>query len=72
MGLVDRPWNTAIAFLPPAPGAGGAPGSRLLVGTGHHKLRLYDAEAGKRPQVELAWGETRITCLALEPQGARD
>ena len=140
VGLVDRPWNTALAFLPPASGGGGgdgsdahgAPGSRVLVGTGYHKVstapfiaalscrgtaarfaagagssagllphpprlqlvcctpgaiatsrttttaahppshqvRLYDAEAGKRPQVELTWGEGRITSLALEPDGA--
>ena len=66
MGLVDRPWNTALAFLPPAAqgsgddgsnssGGGGTPGSRVLVGTGNHKVRLYDADAGKRPQVR-GWG----------------
>ncbi|KAL4434253.1 hypothetical protein ABPG75_000694 [Micractinium tetrahymenae] len=81
VGLVDRPWNTAIAFLPPASpssssgGGGGdggaAPGSRLLVGTGYAKVRMYDAEAGKRPQMELTWGDARITCLALEPDGQR-
>lgn len=70
VGLVDKPWNTALAFLPPAssssgsrgdeaggPGTadscGAACGSRLLVGTGRHKVRLYDASAGKRPQMEL-------------------
>ena len=64
VGLVDRPWNTAIVFLPPASnssssagggsadtGGGSGSGSRLLVGTGYHKVRLYDSEAGKRPQV---------------------
>lgn len=92
VGLVDRPWNTAIVFLPPsavAPSStpagstagssgadgssqdGGAAGSRLLVGTGYHKVRLYDAEAGKRPQMDVAWGEGRVTCLALEPDGER-
>ncbi|KAL4424916.1 hypothetical protein ABPG77_009645 [Micractinium sp. CCAP 211/92] len=77
VGLVDRPWNTAVAFLPPASpsssteGSSSAPGSRLLVGTGHAKVRLYDAEAGKRPQMELTWGDARITCLALEPDGQR-
>lgn len=91
VGLVDKPWNTAIAFLPPsstsdggngaaagasgdaaAGGSGDAPGAagtRLLVGTGYHKVRLYDSAAGKRPQMELSWSEGRITALALEPDG---
>ncbi|KAI3438930.1 hypothetical protein D9Q98_001344 [Chlorella vulgaris] len=75
VGLVDRPWNTAITFLPAASTADGTgssgPGDRLLVGTGHHKVRLYDKEIGKRPQMDLAWGEGRITCMALEPSGER-
>lgn len=142
VGLVDKPWNTAIAFLPPSStsssggdgggggGSGdvaGAAGTRLLVGTGYHKVRaalggltalqctrtlhramrvvhlpaalyfswvsrclpstatapttvlllaagslqvrLYDCVAGKRPQMELSWGEGRITALGMEPDG---
>eukprot|EP00887_Chlorella_sp_A99_P000645 scaffold5.g645.t1 len=98
VGLVDKPWNTALAFLPrslPASGqdAGGGGGSgsqaggggtgtgagaaapacsaRLLVGTGYHRLRLYDAAAGKRPQMDISWGEARITALAVEGDGRR-
>ena len=75
LGLVDKPWNTALAFLPDAareaPAAAGSSdsgsGNVLLVGTGYHKLRLYDVRAGKRPQAELAFGEARITALAPEP-----
>lgn len=47
------------------------PGSRLLVGTGYHKVRLYDSEAGKRPQMDLSWREGRVMCMALEPDGQR-
>ncbi|EFN57603.1 hypothetical protein CHLNCDRAFT_143321 [Chlorella variabilis] len=77
VGLVDRPWNTAIVFLPPlastdsSGGSDGGPGDRLLVGTGYQKVRLYDKAKGKRPQMELAWGEGRVTCMALEPQSHR-
>ncbi|GAB4816703.1 hypothetical protein N2152v2_003749 [Parachlorella kessleri] len=84
VGLVDKPWNTALAFLPDvargaAPTAAGSSqgssdsgsGNVLLVGTGYHKLRLYDVRAGKRPQAELAFGDARITALAPEPDGLR-
>ena len=73
---MDKPWNTALAFLPDAARAaaassnsGSGSGNVLLVGTGYHKLRLYDVRAGKRPQAELAFGEARITALAPEPYG---
>jgi len=65
VGLVDKPWNSAIAFLP------GSHGTRVVVGTGHHKLRLYDVTVGKRPQMDVSFGEARITALAPEPDGQR-
>lgn len=70
VGLVDKPWNTAIAFLPPsstsssdgddgaAGGSGdvaGAAGTRLLVGTGYHKVR---AALG---------GLTALQCTRIQP-----
>lgn len=39
----------------------------MLVGTHKHKVRLYDPAAGKRPQMDLSFGETRITAIAPEP-----
>ena len=33
------------------------------------QVRLYDSAAGKRPQMDLSWGEGRITALGLEPDG---
>ncbi|KAL6780971.1 hypothetical protein ACKKBG_A09235 [Auxenochlorella protothecoides x Auxenochlorella symbiontica] len=74
VGLVDRPWNTALAFLPPSPAPAGEEepaGARLVVGTGHHRVRLYDTAAGRRPQLDVGWGEAKITALASEPSGAR-
>jgi ribosome biogenesis protein NSA1 len=77
-GLPDRPWTTALAFLPEggADGGGGdasrpAAAARVVAGTGAHKLRLYDAAAGRRPQLELPFGEARVTALAAEPAGGR-
>jgi hypothetical protein len=36
-----------------------------------HKLWLYDMRAGRRPQLDLSWGEARITALAPEQSGKR-
>lgn len=65
VGLSDRPWNSAVAFFP------GTNGAKVWVGTGYHKIRLYDSTAGKRPQLELSFGDARITALAPEPDGQR-
>jgi ribosome biogenesis protein NSA1 len=65
VGLPDRPWNSAAAFLP------GGGGSKVVVGTGYRKLRLYDSKAGKRPQLDVAFGEARVTALAPQADGAR-
>jgi hypothetical protein len=45
LGLVDRPANTAMAFV------AGSMGRQVLAGTAYHKLLLYDSSVGKRPQV---------------------
>lgn len=65
VGLVDKPWNTAVAFLP------GSNGTKILVGTGFHKLRLYDTAIGKRPQLDVLCGTARVTALATEARGDR-
>lgn len=57
LGLMDLPWNSAVAFIP------GAGGRKLFVGTGHHKLRLYDV-AQARPLLNVEFGEGRLTSLA--------
>lgn len=101
VGLVDHPWNTAVAFLPPpqaasggdaaaaASGDGGSGGKgpchRLLVGTGHHKLRLYDSSVGKHllslalpsahPSTHLSWPctpeQAPTPALVTTPAGKR-
>ena len=40
----------------------------MVVGTGKHKLRVYETKA-RRPALQLAWGQARITALAAEPDG---
>ena len=65
VGLVDRPWNSAVAFYP------GSEGTKIWTGTGYHKLRLYDTAASKRPQLNVEFGQSRITALAPEVDGNR-
>ncbi|BDA43611.1 probable WD repeat-containing protein 74 at C-terminar half [Coccomyxa sp. Obi] len=65
IGLVDPPWCSAVAFLP------GSDNSKVLVGTGKSKLRLYDIKHGRRPVLDLTFGQSRITSLAAEPDGNR-
>ncbi len=65
VGLVDKPWNSAVAFFP------GSNGNKIWTGTGYHKLRLYDSTTSKRPQTEVEFGSSRITALAPEADGNR-
>ena len=67
VGLSDLPWNSAVAFHP------NSEAIKVWVGTGYHKIRLYDRAAGKKPQLEVAFpnGAARITALAPEPNGNR-
>ena len=65
IGLVDKPWNSAVAFHP------GSNGTKIWTGTGYHKVRLYDSTASKRPQTEVEFGQARITSLAPEADGQR-
>ncbi|KAK9829390.1 hypothetical protein WJX72_005540 [[Myrmecia] bisecta] len=64
IGLVDKPWNAAVAFLP------GPDSNKIMTGTGHHKLRLYDMRQ-RRPALDIAFAESRVTALAPEADGAR-
>jgi ribosome biogenesis protein NSA1 len=62
IGLMDKPWNTAVAFLP------GSQGSQVVVGTGQHKVRVYHVSQ-KRPKLSVEFGEARITALAPTADG---
>ena len=62
IGLMDPPWNTAVAFLP------GTSGSQIVVGTGMHKVRLYKTEQ-RRPLLTVSFGESLIMALAPHSDG---
>ena len=42
--------------------------AQVVVGTLQHKVRLYNTRF-RRPQLQLDFGEARITALAAEPSG---
>ncbi|KAK9845794.1 hypothetical protein WJX81_002564 [Elliptochloris bilobata] len=65
IGLVDPAHNSAVAYLP------GPDSSQVIVGTGKHRLRLYDVRAQRRPALDVDFGASRITSLAVEPDGLR-
>lgn len=60
--LVDKPHNTAVAFLP------GSDSQRLVVGTAYHKLRIYDVKS-RRPTLNMDFGEARVTAVAPQTDG---
>lgn len=47
--------------------------TRMPVSCAHthpqHKLWMYDLRVGKRPQVDMEWGDARVTALAADPDG---
>lgn len=42
---------------------------QVLVGTAKHTLRLYDVKHGRRPVLDISFGEARITALAPAADG---
>ncbi|GBF99536.1 hypothetical protein Rsub_12342 [Raphidocelis subcapitata] len=75
IGLVDHPYVTAAAFLSDWAGRGGSDGEVgacsmgrrvVVVGNTSHKLLIYDTAAGRRPQLEVAWRDARITALVAD------
>lgn len=60
LGISEKPGCTALTHVP------GSQGKKIATGTALRKLRLYDMGAQKRPVLELAWGEGRVTALAPE------
>lgn len=64
IGLMDKPWNTAVAFLP------GSGARRLVVGTGQHKVRVYQVSQ-KRPLLSVEFGEGKVTALAPLADGLK-
>ena len=64
IGLVDKPWDTAVAFLP------GSQGQRLIAGTAFGKLRTF-VTSQKRATREVASEGSRVTALAPTADGER-
>ena len=64
IGLVDKPWDTAVAFLP------GSQGQRLIAGTAFGKLRTF-VTSQKRATREVVSEGSRVTALAPTADGAR-
>lgn len=62
-GLVDAPHNSAVAFRPQSDG------QQVFIGTGEHKLRLYDSRQ-RRPAQEIELKDAPVTALAAERNGA--
>ena len=42
---------------------------QVLAGTAKHTLRLYDVKHGRRPVLDIGFGEARITALASAADG---
>jgi hypothetical protein len=63
LGLVERPWGTAVAFPP------GHGGHLLAVGTVTGKVRLYDPRHGRRPLavVDVAAGAAGCSTVGAVP-----
>jgi len=55
-------WVNAIDFI-------GDEENRIVVGTGHHKVQLYDTRKQRRPIDEILWEEYPITAISLGPDG---
>ena len=53
-------WVTDMAFLPSSNTQ-----PQVVVGTGHHQLRLYDTKAQRRPVQSIEFEETPITAMTV-------
>ena len=65
LGYRAPPFVSALEFVP------GTESACVLVGTGEHRVRLYDTRADKRAVMDLDVGETTVTALALNASGTR-
>ena len=39
--------------------------TKIVVGTGHHQVRVYDPRSQKRPVVDVEWHEHPITAVSV-------
>ncbi|KAH7414583.1 hypothetical protein KP509_14G000500 [Ceratopteris richardii] len=63
-GLMSRPFVTASTFL-------GDDHKKLVVGTGHHQVRLYDINARRRPMIAFDFLESPIKAVEADTDGNR-
>ncbi|KAJ0390493.1 hypothetical protein ATCC90586_011843 [Pythium insidiosum] len=60
-------WVKDLHFLSP----GSSNGHRVVVGTGHHHIRLYDTNTKRRPVLQIEHGEYPINALCVSPDETR-
>ncbi|CAM6128722.1 unnamed protein product [Calypogeia fissa] len=63
LGLISPAWVTAVAFLSKEDHR------KIVVGTGHHQVRLYDIGAQRRPVLAFDYGESPIKTVTEDPDG---
>lgn len=63
LGLISPTWVTAVAFLSKDDHR------KIVVGTGHHQVRLYDIGAQRRPVLAFDYGESPIKTVTEDPDG---
>ncbi|KAL3677181.1 hypothetical protein R1sor_027129 [Riccia sorocarpa] len=62
LGLMSPAWVTAVTFLY-------EDHRKIVVGTGHHQVRLYDTSAQRRPVLAFDYGEAPIRSVTKDPDG---
>lgn len=64
LGLISPAWVTAVTFL------SNDDHRKIVVGTGHHQVRLYDVGAQRRPVLSFDYGESPIKTVTKDPDGS--
>ncbi|XP_033127735.1 WD repeat-containing protein 74-like [Anneissia japonica] len=54
-------WMTDVQFLPKS--------TKVLTGTGHHQIRIYDPDSQRRPVFEMTYDEYPITAVEVSTDG---
>lgn len=57
-------WVSQISFVPEVESS-----SLVVVGTGHHQIRLYDIRAQRRPLYSQEFGDAMVTAMDVTPDG---
>jgi ribosome biogenesis protein NSA1 len=63
LGLIAPAYVTSLTFL------SNEDHRKLVVGTGHHQVRLYDVGGQRRPVLAFNFGESPIRALAADADG---